>query len=291
MNRRRIVTILAILLVPLALAILAVGPRRVLTGSTKKFERGWLILTGGLVDVGGHRLRIERLGKGSPIVVMEAGLAQPRNTWGHLPNDIASFTQVVVYDRAGLGDSDPGPVPRTGKQIIAELHMLLTNAGIKGPYVLVGHSFGGLSARLYAHQYPDDVVGMVLIDASHEDEYDRLAALLPQREREEYLKHEGGGNYEQVDLLASAAEMRAAPALKPMPLVVLSAPAKPQSPTGAEGARIHDELQAALAHLLPDSSQLLAEKSGHFIQLDQPALVTDAVHKVVEAAQRKLAAR
>src|SRR5262249_19141018 len=103
--------------------------------------------------------------------------------------------------------------------------------------------------------------------------------------------HEGGGNYEQVDLLASAAEMRAAAALKPMPLFVLSAPAKPQPPTGAEGARIHDELQLALARLLPDSSQMLAEKSGHFIQLDQPELVTNAVRKVVEVARQKLAAR
>jgi pimeloyl-ACP methyl ester carboxylesterase len=281
----------------LALAVLffvgvgLLGPRRVFIGGREKLQRGWLVLTGGLIDVGGHRLRIERLGKGSPAVVMEAGLAQPRNTWGHVPNDVAAFTQVVVYDRAGLGDSDPGPVPRTGKQIVTELHALLTNAGIKGPCVLVGHSFGGLSARLYANQYPDDVAGMVLIDASHEDEYDRLAALLPQREREEYLKHEGGGNYEQVDLLASAAEMRAAAALKPMPLFVLSAPAKPQPPSGAEGARIHDELQSALAHLLPGGSQLLAEKSGHFIQLDQPELVTDAVRKVVVAARQKLAAK
>jgi len=281
----------------LALAVLffvgigLLGPRRVFIGGREKLRRGWLVLTGGLVDVGGYRLRIERLGKGSPAVVMEAGLAQPRNTWGRVPTDVAAFTQVVIYDRAGLGESDPGPAPRTSKQIVAELRTLLANAGVNGPYVLVGHSFGGLSARFYAGQYPNEVAGMVLVDASHEDEYDRLAALMPQQEREEYIKHEGGENYEQMNLLASAAEVRAAAALKSMPFLVLSAPGRPQPQTGAEGAQIHDELQATLVRLLPGGSQLLAEKSGHFIQLDQPELVTGAVRKVVEAARQKLATR
>jgi pimeloyl-ACP methyl ester carboxylesterase len=289
LKRRRIVTIFAILLVLLSLVITGLGARRVLAAGAKKFERAWLILTGGLVNVGGHRLRVERLGKGSPVVVMEAGLVQPRNTWGHVPNDVAAFTQVVVYDRAGLGESDRGPVPRTSKQVVAELHTLLTNAGLKGPYILVGHSAGGLTARLYASQYPNEVVGMVLIDATHEDEYGRLAALLPQKNREEFLKHEGGGNYEQLDLLASAAEVRAAAALKPMPFVVLSAPGIPR--VGTYGAQMHDELQATLARLVPNGSQILAEKSGHFIQLDRPELVTDAVRKVVEEARQKLVAR
>jgi pimeloyl-ACP methyl ester carboxylesterase len=223
--------------------------------------------------------------------VFESGLAQPRTTWGRVPADVAAFTQVVVYDRAGLGESDPGPTPRTGKLIVTELHELLKKAGVAGPVVLVGHSFGGMSARLYASRYPNEVAGMVQVDASHEDEYDRLAALLPPREREEYLKHEGGGNYEQVDLLAIAGELRAAPQLKQIPLVVVSAPGNSQSGAGARGAQLHDELQAALARLVPDGSQMIAEKSGHFVQLDRPELVTGAVRKVVDASRQHLALR
>lgn len=267
------------------------GPHRVWNGGRAKLKREWLILTGGLVDVGGYRLRTEQYGEGSPTVIFEAGLAQPRKTWGHVPTDVAAFTQVVTYDRAGLGESDPGPVPRTSKQIVIELHNLLRRAGISGPYVFVGHSFGGIIARVYASQYPDDVVGMVLVDASHVDEYTRLAALLPPREREEYLKHEGGGNYEQVDLLASADELRAGTPLKPIPLIVLSAAGKSQSEGEEARAQLHKELQAALVRLVPDASQMIAEKSSHFIQLDRPELVTEAVRKVVEASRQKLARR
>lgn len=267
-----------------AVCIIVLGPHRVIVGGKKKLERGWLILNGDLVDVGGHRLRIERFGKGAPAVVFEAGLAQPRTTWGKVPNDVATFTQAVIYDRAGLGESDEVSGRRTSKETVAELHTMLNAAGIKAPYILVGHSFGGLNARLFATQFPNEVAGIVLVESSHEDEYTRLAALMPEQQRNEYLRHEGGGNYEKVDLLASAEQIKAAPALKPLPLVVISAPGNPNT-VGEAAAKVHDELQLALSRLLPNASQVIAEGSGHFVQLDRPNLVSDAIRKVIEQAR------
>lgn len=285
MSIKRIVALTGTAFLSTVLAILAIGPRRVWDGSQARFERWKLILTGKLVDVGGHRLRIERLGKGSPTVVFEAGLAQPRTTWGRVPGDVASFAQVVVYDRANLGDSYEVQGQRTSKQIVAELHAMLKAAGVEAPYVLVGHSFGGLNVRLFASQFPDEVAGIVLVDASHEDQANRFAELLSEPERQKYLQHEGGGNYEHVDLLASSEEVRAAAPIKPLPLVVVSAPGNKNS--GDASAKVHDELQLVLSRLLPNASQVIAENSGHFVQLDRPELVTNAIRTVIEQTQRK----
>jgi pimeloyl-ACP methyl ester carboxylesterase len=126
-------------------------------------------LLGQLVDIGGFRLHLNCIGQGTTTVVMDAGAGAPSITWGLVPNEIAKFTRVCTYDRAGLGWSDPNlRTPRTSQQSVDELHTLLTKAGIKPPYILVGHSLGGANMRLYASQYPEDVVGLVLVDASHE---------------------------------------------------------------------------------------------------------------------------
>jgi pimeloyl-ACP methyl ester carboxylesterase len=271
----------------LALIAGMMGPGRLVAGGRRKLERGWLILTGGLVNVGGYYLRMESKGEGRPVVVMDSGLNQPRITWGRVPAEVATFTRVVVYDRAGLGESNPGPTPRTSQQIVKELHQLLVHAGIPGPYVLVGHSFGGLNIRLYASQYPNEVAGMVLVDASHEDEYSRLAAIMPAQEREAYLLHEGGRNYERVDLLASAAEVRAGGTLKTMPLIVLTAGHNKWAGAGTAKARVRAELQSSLASLVPGARQTIAHESDHFIQQDEPQLVVEAIRTVVSAAMGK----
>ena len=98
---------------------------------------------GKLVDIGGYQLHINCTGKGSPTVILEAGLGGDSRSWHEVQPEIAEFAQVCSYDRAGLGWSDPGPKPRTSQQIVKELHRLLAKADIQSPYVLVGHSFGG----------------------------------------------------------------------------------------------------------------------------------------------------
>jgi len=129
---------------------------------------------GEMVDVGSHSLHINCVGQGSPTVILESGLATMSADWANVQPQVANTTRVCSYDRAGTGWSEPGPEPRDPKQIARELHALLANAGIDGPYILVGQSFGGLYVRMYASQYPKEVEGMVLVDASHPDMWTRM---------------------------------------------------------------------------------------------------------------------
>ena len=120
------------------------------------------------VDVGGYRLHVHCVGEGNPTVVLDAGLGGFSLDWSLVQPELAATTRVCAYDRAGYGWSDPSPHARTPSQIADELHTLLVNAGIQGPYVLVGHSAAGKDVRLFASRYPQAVVGMVLVDARHE---------------------------------------------------------------------------------------------------------------------------
>jgi len=125
---------------------------------------------GRLVDAGGLRLhmRIEGAAALKPTVILECGIGGATScNWGWIEPEVARFARVVAYDRAGLGWSDPGPLPRDGRRIATELHAALRNAGLRGPYVFVGHSYGGLLARIFTDAYPDEVAGLVLAEPSH----------------------------------------------------------------------------------------------------------------------------
>src|SRR6266487_2016894 len=121
-----------------------------------------------LIDIGGYRLHIQCVGTGSPTVVLDAGLSGSSLDWRLVQPELGRSTRVCAYDPAGLGWSPPRPQPRTPRQIADELHTLLTNAGIAGPYVLVGHSLGGKNVRLFALSHPNQVAGMVLVEARGE---------------------------------------------------------------------------------------------------------------------------
>jgi pimeloyl-ACP methyl ester carboxylesterase len=126
---------------------------------------------GKLVDIGNYQLHINCTGAGSPTVILDAGLGGTSLDWSKVQPVVARFTRVCSYDRAGYGWSQTGPGPRTSQQIVTELHALLAHAKINGPYVLVGHSAGGLNMRLYAYRYPQEVAGMVLLDATSEHQF------------------------------------------------------------------------------------------------------------------------
>lgn len=132
---------------------------------------------GQLVDVGGRRLHLYCTGQGSPTVILESGQANSLAVWRwiqpRLAGNRAQTTRVCAYDRAGVGWSDPGPLPRDTRQMALELHTLLHNAAIAPPYVLVGHSFGGLVTHVYAAQYPTEVVGLVWLDVEHPEQWTR----------------------------------------------------------------------------------------------------------------------
>ncbi|MGB9431546.1 MAG: alpha/beta hydrolase [Candidatus Acidiferrum sp.] len=119
---------------------------------------------GRLVSLGSHRLHLLESGEGSPTIVLEAGLMSTVLSWNELQRELSRSFHVVSYDRAGLGWSDLGPMPRTADRIVEELHTLLERAEMAPPYILVGHSFGGLTMPLFAARYPDEVAGMVLVD-------------------------------------------------------------------------------------------------------------------------------
>jgi pimeloyl-ACP methyl ester carboxylesterase len=136
---------------------------------------------GQLVAVDGYQLHIHCTGEGSPTVILDAAGGNASPSWGLVQPEIAQSTRVCAYDRAGMGWSERGPRPRDMNQHVAELRALLAGAGIEAPYVLVGHSYGGRIARVYAKKYPAEVVGMVLIDPGTLDDDPRFP---PERQAE-----------------------------------------------------------------------------------------------------------
>lgn len=263
-------------------------------------------LRGNHIDVNGQTLFLTCTGTSSPTVILEAGLGADHTTWSGIQPAVAQFTQVCSYDRAGLGQSDPASTPRTSQDVVDDLHALLQAADIPGPYVLVAHSFGGLHARLYAHDYPDEVAGVMLIDAVHEDWWTRASAMIPpatatDNERLTNFRHymtEGykdpAQNREGLDIEASAAQVRATGALGNTPLVVITAGIpnvlSPGLPTDLEtqlNTLMQQELQTDLAELSSDSVHLLAAQSGHAIHRDQPDLVIQTIKTFVEGIRRQ----
>jgi pimeloyl-ACP methyl ester carboxylesterase len=252
-----------------------------------------------LVDVGGYRLAFHCVGEGSPTVVLETGLGAPSEYWAPVQLELAGLTRVCRFDRAGRGSSDPAPTPRTCADMVADLRALLHNASIPAPYVLVGNSLGGMNARLYAYQHPEEVAGLVLVDGSHQDQFTRISEALPEPEPDSPDPHKdfyrfwtGGGwrdpasNPENVDFVASREQLRAIHSLGDLPVVVLAsgvflreAPTRPEA-----GPRLHEiwqDLQHDLASLSSNSVYSVVEGSGHFIQRDQPEMVVDAIRRVL----------
>jgi len=287
----------------------------------------------GLVGIGGRKLYLECRGQGSPTVILESGAGGRADVWSRdnlhpagartmvLPG-VAAFTRVCAYDRPGtIGEvnpdldphgppffpsrSDPVPQPRPTRDKVADLHALLRAADVPGPYVLVAHSAGGLVARLYASMYPDEVVGMVLLDSTHENVWLRFQEALPpaqwaefealtvtnQKMLDAYPETERWFTAPLADdaTTGQVRQARANAPLRPMPVVVLAhgspfaAPFPGWPSDKMEG--IMTGLQKDLATLVPNAHYAIASKSGHNIHQDQPELVVAAIREVVEAVR------
>jgi pimeloyl-ACP methyl ester carboxylesterase len=237
------------------------------------------------VDIGGYKLNLRCHGDGSPVVVLDAGAGDTLGTWDWVVPDVRRFTRVCAYDRAGLGRSDPGPLPRTSERIVDELHALLTRARVPGPYVLVGHSFGGLNVRLYAARNPGEVAGVVLVDATPEDFPDAVAVLRTRAENEKLRTALGMAPpafRSELDAMPqSAAAVRAAPATG-VPVIALTSALGDDPPSEHT---LWAQLQRRLALSFPHGQQVIAPRSGHYIQFDQPELVVAAIRELVESAR------
>ena len=122
---------------------------------------------GSLIDVGGPKLHIACAGEGTPTVILEAALGASSVSWSLVQPEVARLTRVCSYDRAGFGWSGAGPLPRTGRRIASERHVLLERAGVAPLYLLVGHSFGGIVMRVFARDYRSEVAGIVFVDTAH----------------------------------------------------------------------------------------------------------------------------
>jgi pimeloyl-ACP methyl ester carboxylesterase len=265
---------------------------------------------------GGRALYIECRGQGQPTVILESGLRNRADIWRVAGDDdaspdavfprLAAFTRVCAYDRPGttLGTdqfsrSDAVAMPRSTADVVNDLHQLLAAARVPGPYVMVGHSTGGLIARLYTASYPDQVVGLVLVDAIAETmqtlltpeqwaQYDRLVLLAPPRELAGYR------DLETIDFDVSFAQMRAADIARPLrslPFAVLSKGqrfALPEDLPAGFGDVIERAWRSSqdwLAALRPGTPNVIVAESGHYIQVDRPQVVVDAVERVVDAVR------
>ncbi len=273
----------------------------------------------GFVDIGGGRkIYLECRGTGSPTVVLVAGLRGSAEDWNIAEKpgptvfaEVAKFTRVCAYDRPGtpIGEkpsrSDPVRQPTTAEDAVADLHALLSAANEGGPYVLVGHSYGGLIVRLYASTYPQDVSGLVLVDALSEWLQD---AETPEQWAIQRILMEGDIReslalypaLERIDPDRSFDQVRAAPPLRPLPLIVLSAdrPWGPQIPSmiaagtlpanvpadfGYVTDKAQKQAQEQLAKLVSNARHITNTKSGHDVPKVQPILVIDSIRKVVDA--------
>lgn len=268
---------------------------------------------GRLVDIGGYRLHLHCRGSGTPAVIFDAGLGGFSLDWIFVQALLEREVRVCAYDRAGYGWSDVGPAPRDSDHIVNELELLLHNAGIAPPWVLVGHSFGGYNVELFALHHPREVAGLVLVESSHPEQAERLPQL-PSEARElgsgtlisyfnpsavfryypeEYRFTIGGimssgkalraQQRELRNFTVSAAQVRMGGTLPRVPLVVVTRGLRvwDETPLGDALERTWTELQRELVHGIPGGRQIIARRSGHMVHLDEPETVADAVRMVL----------
>jgi pimeloyl-ACP methyl ester carboxylesterase len=264
---------------------------------------------GDFVQVGDHRLHLYCAGEGSPAVVFDSGLGSSSLDWARVQPTVARLTRACVYDRAGYGWSDPGPNPRDSATIARELQELLGHGGVAPPYVLVGHSFGGFNVRLFASEHPDETAALVLIDSSHEQQFERfdqagltsaaprageiiignpavVPASLPddlQALARSFTMRAGfiaALRSELGNLRNSAAELRAAGPLPDVPLIVISHRVREDRPS-VRRDKLWMDMQQELATRTSRAQLVIADTDDHYVQLAEPDLVVAAIQTVL----------
>jgi pimeloyl-ACP methyl ester carboxylesterase len=268
---------------------------------------------GKLIDIGGYRLHLDCAGEGAPTVVLIYGMAGSYLDWYRVQPELAKTTRVCSYDRAGYGWSDASPKPRVPSAISEELHTLLHNAGEKPPFVLVGHSLGAFDALMYAHRFPAEVGGLILVDGAHPDS--NISFAWRERMWMRFLQFTApfglprwrkwclqgpaeiaglksafncqprvfAANYGLRAAYPQAAEeVRRLGPVAGAPLVVISRdPNRPGASPSAEQRWTH--FQNELATLSPDRRHVVASGSGHGIPLDRPDVIVAEVQSMLKS--------
>ncbi len=252
-------------------------------------------------------------GEGRETVVIDAGIGDALANWLPVQEKLSGHTRVCLYDRAGYGLSDPGPGPRTTAQITFELYAWLKKAGIEGPYVLVGHSFGGYTAQFFASQFPQETAGLVLVDSSHSRQVKRLAKLdtledaprksvggyrfedesrlTPAQKLWKHLNAQRKSVWTQMDELGSFSDSAdevngIVKHLPPVPLAVLTRGRSqlPTIPGDKSMETVWHEMQEDLTTMSPHSWQVIARDSGHSIHQEAPEVIVENTLKVIRQA-------
>ncbi len=266
------------------------------------------------VDIGSIKLHIYCEGEGQPTVILESGLGGFSLDWSSVQQSLAGQVRVCAWDRAGYGWSDPGPSPRATDQIVEELEALLEIAQIPGPYVLVGHSFGGFTVQYFAKRNPGKVAGLVLIESSHPEQSTRIPDIPKHRERSrnseristsfninvldlypQQQRHAAGKiltsmksimtqQREFLNFNQSGVQVGQGGRLPDVPLLVITRGQRvwPNDPYGNNLERIWSEMQKEFLALTTDSWQVIAEHSGHLVHLEQPEFVAESVRALLD---------
>ena len=263
----------------------------------------------GRFDIGAREMRLACSGAGGPTVVIDAGMGTAPVEdpgWQRIAAQVSPVTRVCLVDRAGLGGSDPAPTgPRTSLDAARDLHAVLAKAGEQGPFLLVGHSVGGLHAQVFAAQYPADTAGMVLVSSTHPDQIPTWLALLPPAaEGEEKALTEARAfltsmeadptrNEERLDIKASAAEAHQLVSLGNKPVIVAThSPRFRMVPGLSEPIAVRLEeatqrMQRKFLSLSSNAHQNIAERAGHGLPHEAPAFVVENILQGVAAARSR----
>lgn len=245
-----------------------------------------------------------QVGWGSPVVVFEHGAGDSLNTWRTVQTQVSPFAETFAYTRAGYVGSPAANGTRDARTIVGELRTLLASRGLRPPYLLVGHSSGGLYMQYFARNFPDEVVGLVLVDSSHPQQDERMRRIsrsMAENVAAARSSAPGIMGREGAAFGQSGRQVQDSRPLRPMPLVVLTASRyPPQIGAAAIGTRVGRRqaldpafwlgLQQDLAAQVPDSQHRVVKDANHFIQIEQPKAVTTAVIEMIVELRKRGAA-
>ncbi|MDM5154292.1 alpha/beta hydrolase [Bacillus sp. DX1.1] len=228
------------------------------------------------LDIGGTKLYYEHFGENNenPTFVFDSGYGWTLNNWEPIKGEVSKLTKMFIYDRAGIGESENDKKPRHSQQAVENLRTLLQKANVKPPYVLVGHSFGGLNVRLYASTYPEEIAGVILLDSCHEDQNKIMAPLFSKEVREAYFSQfVAEGSLSEIE--ESLEQARVAKSLGNIPLIVMTGGLQPHHTPESMSAWI--SFHKNLAKLSTNSKHIIVEDAGHAIHMDRPQTVINAI--------------